>query len=153
MSEETKSGSWKGWSWLIAVVAILGAAYLYQREGGALFSPSKITDLHATFDTGVLSHDLVITNTCPQGDLYNVDVTIRIISPDFITPKGKGPDDRPYQEIIMSKQSWAVWKKGESKRISLSPKKYPNTSIFGSAQVGRSRVEIGKEWSWTWGEK
>ncbi len=110
-----------------------------------------ITGFDAGWDTGILSHDLKLTNKSGR-DLEEVDVTITLYRTD---------GDRP--EI---KQFWAKWANGEVKAVKVAARQYQKVTLKGtaerSARTGIQAEELNEylrkrtlsgEWTWDWGFK
>src|SRR5208282_724613 len=123
-----KGNNW-GWFWLILIIGLVGGGYLYQREGGMIFgprgvvatvllSPPRTSGLVANWNTGVFSHDLLLTNRS-SSDLTEVDLTITLYRKD-----GQKP---------VVKQFWSRWAKGETKKINVPSHQYQKVSLTGTA--------------------
>jgi hypothetical protein len=64
MADSNKSGNAWGWFGLIVVVALIGAGYLYQREGGKIFGPTAPSE-----------------KQLPQPSAQNGDVPVAVTEP------------------------------------------------------------------------
>lgn len=89
MANGNNSGSGWEWFWLVVVIAVIGSAYLYQREGGKIFGPDGLTTkqpqelngFQVKWDSGFFSHDFLVTNNKPT-DLDQVDLTFTFYRED-----------------------------------------------------------------------
>lgn len=100
------------------------------------FKPDpKVSGLKADWDTGLFSHDLLLTNG--SGDeLREVDMTLTFTTRDAKT--------------LGAKQHWTTWVNGETQKINVKPEKYQKLQAKGTAKKGEQRVQIDSEWSWNW---
>ena len=68
---------------MVIAVILVGAGFLYQREGGKIFGPNGalapadpvVTGFDIKWDSGMFSHDLLLTNRS-AGDLEEVIPTL-----------------------------------------------------------------------------
>ncbi len=138
---EAKGG---GVGCLVVVILIVGGLFLYQREGGKIFGPGgviapppppRVTVLKATFDTGLFSHDLLLTNGSAR-ELKDVDLTITLFRED-----GEKP---------VVKQFWSKWSVGEVKKINVPSHNYQKVTLTGRAFQDPEWKKIDDGWTWTW---
>lgn len=144
-----RKGESNGWGMasLAVVVLVIGGLFLYQREGGKLFGPEglakkvlpadpTVKGITAEFDTGLLSHDLLLKNEYSGGDLSDVEVVVTLFREDGQKPQ--------------INQFWGTWKRDEIKRISMTAHPYQKVQLKGTAKKAGEAVRIETEWSWSW---
>lgn len=143
MAEESNSGC--GWIILIVVVALIGAGYLYQREGGRIFDDSRIApptvlrlQSKSTFATGLFTHDLTVTNESGR-DLQEVNLTLTLFRED--------------RENVTVKRYWPEWKQGEAKIINVPAYSYPKVTMEGTAMSSLERVVLQDVGTWAWNKE
>lgn len=135
MADANKSGD--GWKWFVVIAALIGGyLYLCQREGGNILAP-EIRGFQAKWDTGVFSHDLLVTNNQPTR-LDQVNVTLT-----FYPEEG---------EPSVEKRLWSVWEMGEIKKINVPARQYQKVEMKGFAMRNSGSVQINDAWPWVWGK-
>ena len=137
-----------GWIFLGIVALAIGVGYLFQHEGGKIFGPrgvverwtnstKELSNFNAALDTGVFSHDLIITNE--SDDLRDVEVSITLHKPDGTTG--------------VVQQSFARWPKSGKQKVNVVALKYSSMDMEGTARIDPDDkpAKIKVHWSWNWG--
>ncbi len=135
----------------LLVFALLGAGYLYQREGGKLFNavdamvepPPLLLEgkaIQVKVDVGLMTHDIIVVNHS-ENVLTEATVTILMVKKDGTQ--------------LETKAHWEKWAPGEEKRINVTASG-TRTAGFGIAVTGeastktregrRQRVVIASAW-------
>lgn len=125
-------------------------------------APLPVQGVEATFDTGLRSHDVILTHRHNEGVLPNhgalldVDLTVTLYR----------QDGTPHQV----RQFWADWPKGEAKRVNVPAHKYQKVEVTGTCRAAGAALkatvggglEPGIEvqphvfrnsWTWDWNRR
>jgi RNA polymerase subunit RPABC4/transcription elongation factor Spt4 len=125
-------------------------------------APPPVQGVEATWDTGLRTHDLVLTHRHNEGvlpkytGLLDVDLTVTLYR-----------QDGTMQQV---RQSWAEWSKGEAKRVNVPAHKYQKVELSGTCRAAAPApkatagggldpgVEVQthvfqNSWTWDWNRR
>ena len=87
------------------------------------------------FDYGLVRYGFEVENGNAEGDLTNVSAVLTF-----------HPESGPPVEV---KESWADWRKGEKKRVSVRADRYKRVDLKGTARLAGKDVAIDTHWTWS----
>ncbi|MFT3880671.1 MAG: hypothetical protein QM703_13530 [Gemmatales bacterium] len=141
MSNENKSGNGWGWFWLIFIIGIVGAGYLFQKEGGKIFGPDGLgrnsykrvfgIELQATGGNLFEFHYKLKNGS--DTELEEVNITITFFREDGA-------------KVLITKY-WTSWKTMEEKAFKVPRHSYEKVVLEGTAFRKSEKVIFDSSWT------